>query len=132
MRRALGFIPLVFYSLGFLLFGGLSLLFLLGTYNADDPGAAISFLFLLMFPIIPAAIASLGMLIIKILHVTTRLSLFGILCSAVDLFVAVNAVRLFISYMTDSIPFGTHEVTLIVIAALSALSFFTNVYSIRA
>ncbi|MBP3401796.1 MAG: hypothetical protein J6K85_01925 [Clostridia bacterium] len=131
MRRALGFIPLVFYALVFLLFGGLSLLSILGTYNADDLGVAISgaYLFIIIGPV---AILAAVLLLFKILHVTTRFSLFGILCSAVDLFFVVNAIRLFISYMTDSIPFGTHEITLIVLAVVSALSFITNVYSIKA
>lgn len=40
MRRVVGFIPLVFYALGFLLFGGFSLLFFIGAFNADDAGVA--------------------------------------------------------------------------------------------
>ena len=130
MRKVLGFVPIVLYSLGFLLFGGLSLLFALAAGSAGDPGVAVSGAYLLVF-IGPVAIVLAAILLIKILHLTTRFALFGIICTGVDLLFSVSSVRLLISYMTDSIPFGSYEVMLMVLSALSILSFVANLKSIK-
>lgn len=126
----LGFIPLVIYALGFLIFGGLSLLFIFSIRNSYDPGVALGGAFLFMI-VAPTAIITAVLLLIKILHVATRFPLFGVLCTGVDLLLAVSAVRLLISYMTDSIPFGNDEITLIFLSVVFTLTFITNAALIR-